>query len=353
MRPRGTGASLAPAYAAAWGVFVAGIAELALLMADARRSGILPPFRRPRFGGAVARFFKALGPATVGSMGTQIALFADTIIASLLPAGALSALYFADRLQQLPIGVIGIAAGTVLLPEMSRRLAAGDEAGAKAAQNRVILITLLLALPCLAVFLTIPDLVMQALFARGAFTSADAVAAGQTLAAYAIGLLPFVVLRAFVAPFHARRDTTTPMVAAFAGVGVNVALKVALMAPLAQVGLALGTAAGAWINVGLLAVLAARRGYLAFDRAMVATIAKLGAATAALALVLVLAEGPVRAATTALPLREETALAVLGVLGVVVYVGMVVGLLGRGRLRSLLGAAAVVSRKGDGGTGPA
>ncbi|NJL08100.1 MAG: murein biosynthesis integral membrane protein MurJ, partial [Methylacidiphilales bacterium] len=159
------GAALFPtaAHAAAWGVFAAGIAELLLLMLDARRAGILPAFRRPRFGGAVARFFKALGPATIGSMGTQIALFADTIIASLLPVGALSALYYADRLQQLPIGVIGIAAGTVLLPEMARRLAAGDEAGAAEAQRRVIAITLLLAVPCLAVFLTIPDLVMRAL----------------------------------------------------------------------------------------------------------------------------------------------------------------------------------------------
>ena len=84
----------------------------------------------------VRAFFRALGPATVGSMGTQIALFADTIIATFLPAGALSALYYADRLNQLPIGVIGIAIGTVLLPEMSRRITAGDDAGAAASQRR-------------------------------------------------------------------------------------------------------------------------------------------------------------------------------------------------------------------------
>jgi putative peptidoglycan lipid II flippase len=337
------------AHAAAWGVFAAGVAELALLMLDARRAGILPAFRRPSFGGAVGRFFKALGPATIGSMGTQIALFADTIIASLLPVGALSALYFADRLQQLPIGVIGIAAGTVLLPEMSRRLAAGDEAGASAAQNRVIVIALLLAVPCVAVFLTIPDLVMRALFARGAFTSADAAAAGQTLAAYAVGLLPFVVLRAAVAPFYARRDTLTPMIAVFVGVGVNVALKVALMAPLAQVGLALGTAAGAWINVGLLLGLAARRGYLVIDRAVAVTILKVFAAGAALALALVLAEGPLRTATAALPVRDEATLAALGVVGVAVYAGLVLALLGRARLAALLGGR---SRKGDGSPTP-
>ena len=104
----------------------------------------------------------------------QIALFADTIIASFLAAGALSALYYADRLNQLPIGVIGIAVGTVLLPEMAHRIASGDERGARHAQNRAIELTLLLSVPCLVAFLLVPDLIMRALFVRGAFTAADA-----------------------------------------------------------------------------------------------------------------------------------------------------------------------------------
>src|ERR1700693_872560 len=97
--------------------------------------GLIAKFRRPRWDADVKRFFVALGPAVIGSAGVQLALFADTIIASFLPAGALSALYYADRIDQLPIGVIGIAAGTVVLPEMSRRLAAGDHAGAGPLQN--------------------------------------------------------------------------------------------------------------------------------------------------------------------------------------------------------------------------
>ena len=117
------------------------------------------------------KFFRALGPATVGSTGVQLALFADTIIASFLAAGAISALYYADRINQLPIGVIGIAAGTVVLPEMARRLAAGDDAGAAHAQNRAVEFTLLLAIPCVAAFFVIPDLIMRALFVRGAFTA--------------------------------------------------------------------------------------------------------------------------------------------------------------------------------------
>ena len=99
-------------------------------MGDAWRADVLASFRRPVLDADVRKFFRALGPATVGSAGVQLALFADTIIASFLAAGAISALYYADRINQLPIGVIGIAVGTVLLPEMSRRLAAGDTAGA-------------------------------------------------------------------------------------------------------------------------------------------------------------------------------------------------------------------------------
>ena len=129
-------------------------------------------------------FLKRFAPATVGSAETQIALFADTIIASFLAAGSLSALYYADRLNQLPIGVIGIAAGTVLLPEMARRIAAGDEAGARHSQNRAVELTLLLAVPCMVAFLLVPELIMRALFGRGAFTAANAQAAGATLAAY-------------------------------------------------------------------------------------------------------------------------------------------------------------------------
>src|SRR6478752_5630760 len=116
-------------HAAAWGVLIAGILEALLVGGDVWRHGALPRFAAFRLDDDLRRFFRALGPAALGSAGTQIALLADTMIASLLPAGALSALYYADRLNQLPIGVIGIAVGTVLLPEMAGRLARGDESG--------------------------------------------------------------------------------------------------------------------------------------------------------------------------------------------------------------------------------
>src|SRR4030088_1119461 len=109
-------------YAAAWGVLIAGFLECSLLAGDAAGSGVLPRFAPLKLDDDVRAFFRALGPATVGSMGAQVALVPNPTTATFLPAGALSALYYADRLNQLPIGVIGIAIGTVLLPEMSRQL---------------------------------------------------------------------------------------------------------------------------------------------------------------------------------------------------------------------------------------
>ena len=250
------------------------------------------------------------------------------------------ALKYADGWTRFWPSVIGIAAGTVLLPEMSRRLAAGDEAGAAAAQQRTVELTVALAVPCVAAFLAIPELLMRGLFARGAFTSADALSAGRTLAAYATGLLPFVVLRAFVAPFHARRDTTTPMIAAFVGVGVNVALKIALMAPLAQVGLALGTAAGAWVNVALLYGLAARRGFPGIGGEAARRLVKLLAAGAVLGAALWASAGPLRAALAGIAHADLVALAILAVGAAVLYAALVLALLGRGGIAALLGRGA-------------
>jgi putative peptidoglycan lipid II flippase len=324
-------------YAAAWGVLIAGILEFLLLAGDAWRSGILPRFAWPRLDEDVRAFFRALGPATIGSMGTQIALFADTIIATFLAAGALSALYYADRLNQLPIGVIGIAIGTVLLPEMSQRLTAGDFDGAAVSQRRAFDFTLLLSVPFVAAFMAVPDVIMRAMFARGAFTKGDAAAAGATLAAYAIGLIPFVLIRSAVATFYARKDTATPVKAALTGVAVNVALKVALVGSLAQIGLALATAVGAWINLLLVIGFAVRAGHLALDRALLNSFAKFAIAGAILGAVLwftarLAAAGLAQLAT----FRDEATLGLLIVTGAVVYAVCILALFGRRWLVSLL-----------------
>jgi putative peptidoglycan lipid II flippase len=315
-------------HAAAWGVAVAGVLEFLLVWFAARRAGLAPPLTAPRLDPDMRRFFRTLGPAVIGSNVVQIAILADTIIATLLPGGAAASLYYADRLYQLPVGVIGIAAGTVLLPEMSRRIAAGDVAGAHAAQNRAIGLTLVLAAPFMVAFLTIPELIMSALFGRGAFDAVAAQRAGAVLAAYAVGLPAVVLIRSAVASFHARADTTTPMIAAFVAVAINVALKIVLTGPLDVAGLALATAIGTWVNVLLLFALAYRRDWTAPGATLLRAAAAVIAASVLLAVFVVFGRPPLTEALARLEVgREEMLLALLALGGAAVYgLAMLAGL---------------------------
>jgi putative peptidoglycan lipid II flippase len=316
-------------HAAAWGVLAAGVLEALLLAGDAKRNGVLPSLRRPRWDDDVRKFFRALLPATIGSAGVQLALFADTIIGSFLTAGALSALYYADRINQLPIGVIGIAVGTVILPEMARRIAAGDEQGAARAQNRAVEFALLLAVPCVAGFLAVPDIIMRALFMRGAFTAADAAAAANTLAAYAFGLIPFVLIRSATSTFLARGDTATPVKAALIAAAVNIACKFALMGSLAQVGLAVATSIGAWINLLLVLWFAVRAGYGSADARLRQSLWKLSVAGVLLAAILFVMQRPILSLSSRWPsVRDEAALVILMGSGAIVYVGTILILFG-------------------------
>ncbi len=270
--------------AASAGILLAGILELWLMIEVSRRAGVFAIFARPDFSSDIKKFFKAFLPAVIGSAGVQIALFADTIIGSLLPTGGISSIYYADRLYQLPIGVIGIAAGTVLLAEMSRRFSAGDTPGALDAQSRTMALTIALAAPFFIAFLVMPELIMRGVFMRGAFTAQDAAASAHVLAAYGTGLFAIVLIRSAVASFQARGDTMTPMVISLAAVAINLLIKLALFQPLGAQGLALATAAGAWINFILLAVLATRRGDMAPDRLLWRTVAAASLASAVLAI---------------------------------------------------------------------
>ena len=323
-------------HAAAWGVLISGFLQYFLLAGDLARHGGLPRFAPLRLDEDIRAFFRALGPATLGSMGTQVAMFADTIIATFLPAGALSALYYADRLNQLPIGVIGIAIGTVLLPEMSRRITAGDHTGAMEEQRRGFDYTLLFAVPFVAAFLAVPDVITRAMFARGAFTRGDAAAAGATLAAYAVGLIPFVLIRSAVATFYARKDTATPVKASLTGLTVNMALKLLLMGSLAQVGLALATAVGAWVNLLLVLGFAIRAGYLEVNRALRQSLLKFAISGLVLAAVLWLTARYGAAQLSGIAFRDEILLLILIGVGAVIYAGSILVMFGPRWLKALV-----------------
>ncbi|MGU3494741.1 murein biosynthesis integral membrane protein MurJ [Xanthobacteraceae bacterium A53D] len=325
-------------HAAAWGLLASGVLQMLLVGGDAERGGIGLRFGKPRLDPGTRQFLKALGPAIIGNGGVQIALFADTIIATFLPAGALAALYYAERIYQLPIGVVAIAIGTVLLPEMARRLASGDEGGAAQAQARCIELGVLLGLPFMVAALLVPDLTMRALFARGAFTSADAAAAAATLQAYGVGLLAMMVVRAFSSPFTARGDTATPMKASLTAIGFNVALKFALMGALAQVGLALATAVGAWINVLLLVWFARRRGFAIGDARLGGNLVRLVICGMILAATLWgTAFVSARLTVGMTSGRDEIMFGCVVAAGGLVYALAVLGLLGRSFLAGLVG----------------
>jgi putative peptidoglycan lipid II flippase len=252
------------AYAAAWGLLLGGFAQLFFMLWAARRDGLRLRIVWPRWTPEIREFFKALGAVTIGAASVFIAPFIDTIIASLLPTGSRTALYYADRINQLPLGVLGIALGTVLLPEMSARLAKNDRAGSDAAQNNSAALSLLLTLPFAAVFIAMPDTIMRAIFAHGQFDKNAAALSAVALAAYGVGLPAFALVRIVASTFYARHDTGTPARATMMSVAANIALKVVFVwgFHLGIAGVALGTAFGAWINVGQLVWLGRRRALL-------------------------------------------------------------------------------------------
>jgi putative peptidoglycan lipid II flippase len=307
---------------ASWGFLASGAVQLVIVVAAARRRGLLERLTWPRWTPEVRRFLWMLGPAIGISASYQIGALADQIVGSLLPTGGLSAISYADRLYQLPGGVIVIATGSVLLREMSALVALGDDRGAVAAQNRAASLTIALGAPFIVAFLLIPDLIVAVAFEHGAFKANATQQAAGVLAAYAVGMPALLVDRIVTASFLSRGDTATPLRVTLVGVAVNVALKVALFRPLGAPGLALATAAGLWIKVIGVFALARRRGWTAPNAELLATAAAALFAAGALALALTLAGGPLLTLVAPLPrLAREARLAALTAIGIVVYFG--------------------------------
>ena len=257
-----------PGLALVWGVAAAGAAQFLMLVAAASRAGYPLRLRAPRLTPGVRRLVTLGIPGVIAGGITQINLLVGTIIAS-LQDGAVSWLYYADRIYQLPLGVIGIAIGIVLLPDLARRLRAGERGGALWSQNRAFEFSMLLTLPAAAALLAIPGPIVATLFERGAFDAADTEATMQALAAFALGLPAFVLIKVFSPGFFAREDTKTPMYFAGAGIAVNIAGSLVLFWQIGFVGIALATSASAWLNAGLLWSRLRARGDFAMDARLV------------------------------------------------------------------------------------
>jgi len=297
-----------------------GIAQLALVYWAIRRAGFLPRLRLPRFDPEVRRFWVLAVPAIIAGGITQINIFVGTIIAS-GASEVMSIIYNADRLYQLPLGIIGIAIGTVLLPELSRHIGAGREAEARQSQSQSLFLSMVLSMPaaCALIALALP--VVRVLFERGAFGPGDSVNVSQALIAFAVGIPAFVLIRVLQPGFFSRKDTKTPTWFAAISLVINIALSLALFGTLKHVGIALATSIAAWANVILLAVFLARRGHFTLAPAewkQQATIALLTAVMGGALYGAVLLLGPVFDPGYFFP-AQALALAALCVLGAGLY----------------------------------
>ena len=247
-----------------WGVSAAGLAQFAMLVWAAHRAGFMPRLRVPKMTPGVKRLVVLGIPGVIAGGIAQINLLIGTIIAS-LQDGAVSWLYYADRVYQLPLGVIGIAIGIVLLPDLARRLRADDEGGAMWSQNRAMEFSMLLTLPAAAALIAIPGPIIETLFERGAFDAADTLKTQMALAAFAVGLPAFVLIKVFSPGFFARENTVTPMRFAAAGIAVNISGSLILFYQIGFVGIAIATSMAAWVNAGLLWGRLAANGHYAAD----------------------------------------------------------------------------------------
>src|SRR5207248_7832125 len=213
----------------------------------------------------VKRTLRIMGPGVLGAGVTQLNLVISTALASLRPGGSVSYLYYADRLNQLPLGVVGIAVATAILPPLSRQVRTGDLAGAVTTQNRGVELAFLLTLPAAAAFIVLAQPIMTVLFQRGAFGPVEAAATAAALSAYAAGLPAFVLVKVLAPGFFARHDTATPVKIAIAAMITNLCLTLVLMQFLTHVVIALATTVAGWITALSLLGLYLRRGHFRFD----------------------------------------------------------------------------------------
>ena len=248
----GHGDQSTAAIALAWGIAASGVLQVLVVAVAAARVKMRLAFRLPRLNPDMRRLLALAGPGLLaGGMG-QLTVVLNTVIASLQDR-VVSWLYYADRLFQLPLGVIGVAIGVVLLPELSHRLRANDHAAAMASENRSLETALLLTLPAAVALFVAAGPIVRVLFEHGAFTPIDAKATAAMLTALAPGLPAFVLIKVFHPGFFAREDTKTPMLYAGIGMAANVALSLTLFVILGAVGIAIATSIAGWLQVALLA----------------------------------------------------------------------------------------------------
>ncbi len=326
------------AYALSWGEFAAGIVQVLWMMGSCKRAGIWLKPRWPRLTPEVKRLFILMGPAAIGAGAVQINIFIDTMIGSLLPTGSISHLYYAERLYQLPLGVIGVAVGTALLPALARHVRADDKPGAKRLEARAIEASLLLSLPAAIALMVAGRPIMTALFARGAFSVESAAQTAGALAAYSAGIPAYVLAKTLSTAYYAREDTKTPLKFSLITVALNTifALSFVLIFHFGIVGISAATGVTAWINVVMLAGGLRRRGLLGFDTRLRHVLPRIIGATVLMAATLAAIQYPLAGWWAADLLRRGAGLTLLVGGGLAVYGGVII-LSGAASVRDVTG----------------
>lgn len=301
-------------------VTVSGVLQLAWLVLACRSNGIRLRISRPRLTPEVRKLLALIGPAAAGAGAVQINLVISTALAaSLLPQGSVSYIYYADRLNQLPLGLIGIGLGTVLLPTISRLLGAGQDAEAMETQNRGLELALFFTLPATVALIVCGVPIVAALFQHGKFTPADTVFTAQALAAFSVGLPSYILVKVLTPGFYARSDTKTPVRFAMIAIGLNIAFNLALILPLRHMGPPLATALSSSVNVALLYLTLRRRGHFVPDARLKRRVVRLAGAALAMGATLYVLNDRFAPYTTGTSMTRWLAMLVLVAGGGAVY----------------------------------
>ncbi|MBF0665610.1 MAG: murein biosynthesis integral membrane protein MurJ [Brevundimonas sp.] len=320
------------AYAASWAVLAAGVAQAGLCWWAVRKAGANIRLVLPRLSPPVKAIIITAIPAAVGNSATQINVFISGNLSSFVDGGR-TWLATADRLYQLPLGLVGVAIGIALLPRLSRAIAGEDHAQQQASMDEALTLSMALTLPAAAALLAMPHFLIDGLFTRGEFLQVDAVATAEALFQFGWGVPAFVLIRILAPAFFARADTRTPMKFALVSVAVNAALAIGLFyAGMGVPGIAAAVSAAAWTNALLLGATLWRRGLYRPSPAAASRLARILAASAGLAAIVGLAasarplfETPIAGALSAVGLEvgaKEVALVLVTAVGGLSYVAL-------------------------------
>jgi putative peptidoglycan lipid II flippase len=261
-------------------VTIGGALQLVWLIQACWTNGIHLKIKMPRLGPDVKRLMKLIAPAAAGAGAVQFNLLVSSALATgLLPHGSVSYIYYADRLNQLPLGLIGIGLGTVLLPTISHQLGRGADDEAMITQNRGLELALFFTLPATVALVMCGVPIITGLFQHGQFDAMDAVKTGQALAAFSIGLPSYILVKVLTPGYYARHDTKTPMRFAMISIAINLALNIALIMPLKHVGPPLATALASTVNVWMLYHTLKKRGHFVADKRLRRRVPRLAVAS--------------------------------------------------------------------------